>query len=151
MMMRKIDLYDAAVNEVRGQESDAERQALEADPVAWRNALQSVIDEMDSQFRMRSDLFDDATEFLHESSDEYAQKAAEYQKWKLGARTFKKHIEARLAAVERFAQEDDVTAEDFADLVRVVVDPEVGPREFDEAMDELQSLLDRFERLRRLQ
>lgn len=144
------ELYDAAVNEVRGQETAVERLMLEDNTAAWRDALRSVIDEMDSQFKYRSDVFDDETEFMSEGSGEYIQKAEDYKKWKLGARTFKKHIEARLATVNRMVVDDDVTIEDFAHIAISIRDAD-GDEAYDEAVDSLYDLLDKFERLHPLQ
>lgn len=143
--MREVNLYDAAVNEVRGKESDEERHQLESDPLSWRDALRSVIDEMDSQFDYRAGVFEDEVEFLDEESPEFTTIRDEYHKWKLSARTFKKHIEARLATVSRMSGEESISVVDFVQVVRSLANSGDDDEAYDKAIDDLYDLLDRFD------
>lgn len=111
--MIKHKLYDISVAEVRGQASAEEKQTLHSNVFAWRDALQQVIDEVESQFNVKAEEFEDNISYLSDSnaSEKELQDAkAAYDIWKSRARTFKKHINARLIAVKRMCQD---TLEEF--------------------------------------
>lgn len=115
--MAKHALYDAAVREVRGEASSDEKRRLSADVVEWRNALQSVIDELDAQAVVEQDKFEDATFGFEPEDEEYVSAEEQHVAWKGRMRTFKKHITARLMAVKRMCQEE---AEGGASQVKIV-------------------------------
>lgn len=106
--MIKHELYDISVAEVRGQASTDERQQLHSNVFAWRDALQQVIDEVESQFNVKADEFEDSIAALsHADAPEKEIEDAKvaYDIWRSRARTFKKHINARLIAVKRMCQD----------------------------------------------
>lgn len=104
--MSKHPLYDMAVSEVRGEASDKEKLILQADVDDWRDALQSVVDEVDAQLIIETDKFEDATRNLTPSSTDYRVAQEAFDAWKSRVRIFKKHISARLIAVKRMCQEE---------------------------------------------
>lgn len=104
--MSKHRLYDTAVSEVRGEASERERLLLQSDVEDWRDALQSVVDEVDAQLIVETDKFDDSTRNLTPGSTDYATALESFETWKSRVRIFKKHISARLIAVKRMCQEE---------------------------------------------
>lgn len=104
--MSKHPLYDVAVSEVRGEASDREKLILQADVDEWREALQSVVDEVDAQLIIETDKFEDSTRNLVVGSTEYETALESFETWKARVRIFKKHISARLIAVKRMCQEE---------------------------------------------
>lgn len=106
--MIKHELYDISVAEVRGQASADEKKQLHSNVFDWRDALQQVIDEVESQFNVKAEEFEDNISYLSDSdaSEKEIQDAKiAYDIWKSRARTFKKHINARLIAVKRMCQD----------------------------------------------
>jgi hypothetical protein len=145
-----IDLREAAILEVRNEASAEQVKALNENPVGWRDGLQSVVDEMEAQLTMRLEKFRDDTEWMSEGSGEWQEKFEEYNNWKKKGRTFRKHIEARLATVRRLCPE--VSAQEFAEAVRAVyaADMEADQLEddemrFDDAVEALYSLLRKYD------
>lgn len=134
-----IDLYDAAIAEVRNKATSKEMWALNNDLRGWRNALLRVIDEMDAQFRYREEVMADKASFQSESA--ILEDLTKYHEWKLGARTFKKHIEVRLSTVERMINELGVTPDRFANAIRDLFDDQ-DDAAFDDALDRLEDLLE---------
>lgn len=104
--MSKHELYDVAVSEVRGEASEKEKALLQRDVDQWREALQSVVDEVDAQLIVETDKFEDATRSLSTDSTDYASALEAFETWKSRVRIFKKHISARLIAVKRMCQEE---------------------------------------------
>lgn len=103
--MSKHPLYDAAVDEVRGQATQEQKAQLQADVFAWREALQSVLDEVDAQLEVKRDEFEDLVYDVDPDSREYQEAAEAYETWKARVRTFKRHITGRFLAVRRMCQD----------------------------------------------
>lgn len=121
--MNKHPLYDVAVAEVRGEASTEEKKKLKENVFAWRDALQSVVDEVESQLVLKSEEFEDsiAWEEKYGTPDTLLDARNSYDVWKSRARTFKKHVSARLMAVKRLCQETVHSAGDLAfDLERAL-------------------------------
>lgn len=113
--MIKHPLYDIAVAEVRGQASSDEKRQLSSNVFVWRDALQQVVDEVESQFDLKAEEFEDTIFSLTDndaSKKDVDDAKAAYDIWKSRARTFKKHVNARLIAVKRMCQD---TLEEFED------------------------------------
>jgi hypothetical protein len=104
--MSKHPLYDTAVSEVRGEASEKDKLLLQSDVEQWRDALQSVVDEVDAQLIVETDKFEDSTRNLTPGSTEYETALESFETWKSRVRIFKKHISARLIAVKRMCQEE---------------------------------------------
>lgn len=105
--MAKHRLYDQAVLEVREQASDWEKDALSADVFEWRDALQSVLDEVDAQFAVKREEVADLTFGLDPESREAKSIQHDYSRWQSSARTFQKHVKARAIAVKRMCREQE--------------------------------------------
>lgn len=147
--MAKHELYDAAVSEVRGEATPSEKALLSRDVFAWRDALQSVIDELDAQTIVKQDEFEVDT--AHLSSDDYRLEEAQDQlnAWKGRMRTFKKHITARLMYVKRMCQEEAEGTPSQAQIVSLAVELRQAENtgsdsEFDAALDALLDAVDVF-------
>jgi hypothetical protein len=113
--MIKHPLYDIAVAEVRGQASPDEKRQLSSNVFVWRDALQQVVDEVESQFDLKAEEFEDTIFALGNngaSAKDVDDAKTAYDIWKSRARTFKKHVSARLIAVKRMCQD---TLEEFED------------------------------------
>ena len=157
--MIKHTLYDTAVAEVRGQASQEERNLLNSNVFAWRDALQQVVDEVESQLILKSEEFEDnrASLLIEDApEDEFNDLDVSYNLWKSLARTFKKHVNARLLAFKRMCQDavdksepiglDIEKALDVVEAaIRVVeadaVDDEIG---FDETFNNLIIIVNKF-------
>lgn len=146
--MAKHPLYDTAVSEVRGEASAAEKAALAADVFAWRDALQSVIDEVDAQAVVKEDEFVDSTRGYDFDDPDYKLAQEQFETWKSRVRTFKKHITARLMAVKRMCQEEAEGGTSQATVVALAVRlrrAESGTEEaWDEALDALLTAVDGY-------
>lgn len=153
--MSKHPLYDTAVKEVRGEASSKEKVVLQADVTAWRDALQSVIDEVDAQMIVETDQFEDSTRNLSEGSSEYRLAEESFETWKSRVKVFKKHISARLLAVKRMCQEEAEEVGDRQLRARVIaaavalqaadqppVDPDEYDKRYDDLLDAVDALLD---------
>jgi hypothetical protein len=115
--MIKHELYDISVLEVRGDASPEEKKRLHSNVFAWRDALQQVVDEVESQFLLKTEEYEDQIYFLQKSGssvDEVEAATDGYNLWKSRARTFKKHVSARLLAVKRLCQEAIETGDTYA-------------------------------------
>lgn len=119
--MAKHPLYDIAVSEVRGEATAAEKAELASNVVAWRDALLSVIDEVDAQFVVEEDKFEDAVKHLDEDDPEYGYAKDAYETWKGRVRTFKKHITGRLLAVKRMCQEEAAGSSSQAEITLLAI------------------------------
>jgi hypothetical protein len=157
--MIKHTLYDISVAEVRGQASQEEKNLLNSNVFAWRDALQQVVDEVESQFILKSEEFEDHRSrlLLEDAPEEVINDLdVSHNLWKSRARTFKKHVNARLLAVKRMCQEatnhseavglDIEKALDVVDAaIEVVeadaVDDEIG---FDDAFNNLIVIVNNF-------
>lgn len=151
--MIKHPLYDAAVNEVRGQASDEEIDLLKRNVFEWRSALQSVVDEVDAQLIVRIEQYNADVERYRKEGSEIELEEAEnaLQVWEARARTFKKHVSARLLAVRRMCQEvteqgalidrsiDIEAVLEIVDLAIALADADLSPdeEEFDRCFDDL--------------
>lgn len=146
--MAKHPLYDTAVSEVRGEASPAEKAVLASDVFAWRDALQSVIDEVDAQAVVKEDEFVDTTRGLSWDDDDYKLAQEQFEAWKSRVRTFKKHITARLMAVKRMCQEEADGGTSQATVVALAVKlrrAEAGSEEeWDAALDALLTAVDSY-------
>lgn len=146
--MSKHPLYDTAVSEVRGEASEKERLLLQSDVEQWREALQSVVDEVDAQLIVETDKFDDATRNLTPGSADYEAALESFETWKSRVRIFKKHISARLIAVKRMCQEEAEGSGSADSLAARIVVRAVELWEIEQADEEAPSIWDgAFDRL----
>lgn len=134
--------YEAAVAEVRGTATPKQIELLQSDNNKWVDALQRVMDELDSQMEYREDLFRDETEYLTASDFEFNEKLSDHNRWKKGMRTFKKHISSRLVSLKReFGMEDtfEHRYHDISSVIRRLHDADVAEDddEFDSALEVL--------------
>ena len=154
--MIKHELYDIAVAEVRGQADPHEKELLHSNVFSWRDALQQVIDEVESQFDAREEEFQEEIRILVEDSNsekELDDIKTAYDIWKSRARTFKKHVNARLLAVKRMCQdkieqfdEHDIDIEAVLGVVNIArklieADEDQNDDEFDDSLFRLKEAL----------
>lgn len=146
--MSKHPLYDTAVSEVRGEASEKEKLLLQSDVEQWRDALQSVVDEVDAQLIVETDKFDDSTRNLTPGSADYETALEAFETWKSRVRIFKKHISARLIAVKRMCQEEAESGANYDSLAARIVAAAVELWEIEQADEEAPSIWDgAFDRL----
>ncbi len=98
-------LYDAAISEVRGEETSAQKRQLEADPYAWRTALRQVLDEIDSQKEFKKDALETTRELQGEDSRAFILGKEDFIAWQEKVGVFRKYISARLTHVDRLCKE----------------------------------------------
>jgi hypothetical protein len=138
-----IDIYDAAILEVRNQASPEQVEALKADPIAWRDSLQKVVDELEAQLRYRQAVFEDESEGLDPEGQAYQSLLDDHKAWKKKARTFLKHNSARLTNVKRLS---GVQVDEVIEAARVVrAAEEVSDTKFEAALDDLYRLVHRYD------
>lgn len=150
--MNKHPLYDVAVSEVRGEATPEEEALLQSNVFEWKAALESVIDEVDSQLEYKTEEYEeDLLSSIDEGNERDVRDAARTLKvWKSRARVFKKHVSARLRAVRRMCEEQSELAEEAGEphleavmnvathAIRLVeVDANGDEEDFDEAFDNL--------------
>lgn len=132
--------YEAAVAEVRGSATVEQVSMLNNNIPKWIDALKRVVDETNAQIRYRDDLFDDETEFMPEESSQYKDCVSRHLGWKKSIRTFKKHIESRLDAVERMRDDPSEELEALKELIRKLREADAMPEMADDA-DEFDKIL----------
>ena len=150
--MNKHPLYDIAVAEVRGAATPDEEAQLKSNVFEWKAALESVIDEVDSQLEYKTEEYEeDLLSSVDEGDEKAIRDAARTLKiWKSRARVFKKHVSARLRSVKRMCEEQSEIAQEVGEphleavmnvathAIRLVeVDADGDEEEFDEAFEKL--------------
>lgn len=99
-MIRTTDpVYDAAIAEVREKATQEQVDLLESDYAHWVEALELCLDEVDSQFPIKQQQFDDDAEYMDD--EQYDDALEELKAWKAKSRTFRKHIDVRLRSLIR--------------------------------------------------
>lgn len=156
--MSKHPLYDAAVAEVRGEALPHEVAQLSSNVFDWRDALLSVVDEVNAQVQLKDEEYRFEVEELRtlDSSDdgrEEERRREEHSMWRNRALRFRKHVKARLDAVKRMCRDQLEGSEEYTyDLekaMRVVsaaselidADAEDDAEQFDEAFDQLEEVV----------
>ena len=101
------DLYDISVAEVRGEATPDECARLSSNVFAWRDALQAVVDNVDSQRDENEQEFRYALKEAMEADDQSSLQGIQdsHNLWKSRVSVFRKHVNARLLAVKRMCQE----------------------------------------------
>lgn len=156
--MNKHPLYDVAVAEVRGQADAEDKAKLSSNVFEWRDALQSVVDEVASQLEYKTEEYKANLLWMEESGDEEGIEDARrtLDVWGSRARVFKKHVSARLLAVKRMCDDQEERFNEVepnleaalavtAAAVDLIEAERVGEDEFDEAFDELLIRVGRYQ------
>ena len=129
-------LRDAAVNEVRGVADEEERALLSVDVHEWRNALQSVVDDIETQLLLRNKTYIEDCK-LALDSDEERELKEQYDTWRRNARTFLRHVSNRLVAVERMCDDRTESINHILDLCRELAERDANELDVDETIDRI--------------